>query len=350
MRLSPLPVLLVLASCQFDATEQEVELLPEVHAQDLEFADANSKSNGVARPAGVDPKADIGEWAGTEESLTEDSLAARLQEEAHKRRVLEAEKEAALRAQELAERELLAAQAGWIHQRKQNEELQQEREFLLQRINEFDGLMDHILDFEEQNNLLRDRISNLEMELYEARVYEPALGDLSLEDALRATQLALDKVAAQDDGIELLTESDQTGLRIGNQLLFASGQIEIGIHGQELLGNLAEQLAPMVAAGGSLQIIGHTDSQQLAAQQHRFPLGNFQLSCRRALEVANCLIQAGIEPAQVSVGGVGEWQPLASNDTEEGRARNRRVEILVKMPDNEALPEESASKASTDHQ
>nr|MBC8404319.1 hypothetical protein [Planctomycetota bacterium] len=88
MRLSPLPVLLVLASCQFDATEQEVELLPEVHAQYLEFADANSKSNGGARPACVEPKADIVEWAGTEESLTDDSLAVRLREEAHNRQVI----------------------------------------------------------------------------------------------------------------------------------------------------------------------------------------------------------------------------------------------------------------------
>ncbi len=348
MRLSPLPVLLVLASCQFDGTEQEVELLPEVPADELQFADADA--SGSSESGASQPQATIGEWNGETEGMSADSLAARLRQEAELRKQLELEKAQAVEAQQLAERELIAAQAAWIHQRKQNEELQQEREFLLQRIREFDAVMDHILDFEEQNELLLGRISNLEMQLYEARVYQPSLGDLSLEDAVRATQLALNKIASEDDSIELMDADDRTGLRIANKLLFGSGQIEIGIEGQIVLQDLAAQLIPIIDAGGSLQIIGHTDSQPLAASQARFPLGNFQLSCRRALEVANCLIQAGVDPAQVAVSGVGEWQPIASNETEEGRARNRRVEILVEMPDNPEAQKQTALAPSPDQQ
>lgn len=351
MRLSPLPVLLVLASCQFDSAEQEVELLPEAPADEFRYADASGTQagNDQAR-SGVQPQAQIGPWNGETDGMSADSLAARLQQEARLRQQAEAERQAALEAQELAERELIAAQAAWIHQRKQNEELQQEREFLLQRIREFDLVLDHIIDFEEQNEMLRGRISNLEMQLYEARVYQPELSDLSLEDAIRATNLALSKMADADDSIEMMVGEDGTGLRIGNHLLFASGQIEIGLEGQNVLHGLAAELIPMIDAGGSLQIVGHTDSQPLAAQQHRFPLGNFQLSCRRALEVANCLIQAGVDPAQISVSGVGQWQPIASNETEEGQARNRRVEILVQMPDNPAAAKQTALAPDSDPQ
>ena len=354
MRLSPLPVLLVLACCQFDATEQEVELLPEVPTDEVRFADASSTDGSGPQASDAvgeaHPQATIGPWNGETEGMSADSLAARLQQEAQLRQQAEEERQAALEAQKLAERELVAAQAAWIHTRKQNEELQQEREFLLQRIREFDELMDHILDFEEQNELLLTRISNLEMQLYEARVYQPELGDLSLEDAIRATNLAMTRLANEDSSIELLVDGEQTGLRIGNQLLFGSGQIEIGETGQKVLQDLAAELIPLIEAGGSLQVIGHTDSEPLTAQQHRFPLGNFQLSCRRALEVANCLIQAGLDPAQVSVSGVGEWQPIASNESEEGRARNRRVEILVQMPDNPAEAKQTALAPDPDQQ
>ncbi len=356
MRLSPLPVLLVLASCQFDPTGQEVELLPEVPADDLRFADADETSTDSDRVGAQDasgivqPQVQIGPWNGQTEGMSADSLAARLQEEARMRKQAEADRQAALDAQQLAERELLAAQAAWIHQRKQNEELQEEREFLLQRIREFDLVMDHIIDFEEQNERLLGRISNLEMELYEARVYQPELADLSLEDAIRATNLALSRMAAEDNSIEMMVDGTTTGLRIDNRLLFDSGQIEIGLSGQEVLQDLAQELIPSIEAGGQLQIIGHTDSEPLSAQQHRFPLGNFQLSCRRALEVANCLIQAGIDPAQVSVSGVGEWQPIASNETEAGRSRNRRVEILVQMPDNPAVAKQTALAPDPDQQ
>ncbi|MBV7395105.1 OmpA family protein [Mameliella sediminis] len=70
------------------------------------------------------------------------------------------------------------------------------------------------------------------------------------------------------------------------------------------------------------QVIGHTDSDGDAAY-------NLDLSQRRARSVANVLLSEGVSSARVSVIGRGEDQPIASNLTAEGKAQNRRVEIVI---------------------
>lgn len=71
-----------------------------------------------------------------------------------------------------------------------------------------------------------------------------------------------------------------------------------------------------------IEVIGHTDNTGTAAW-------NADLSLRRATSVAQVLIGAGVPAARVSTRGMGEDQPIASNLTPEGRAQNRRVEILI---------------------
>lgn len=72
-------------------------------------------------------------------------------------------------------------------------------------------------------------------------------------------------------------------------------------------------------------VVGHTDS--VGSEQY-----NLELSLRRANAVADYLIGHGVSAARMGTEGHGEMEPLASNDTPEGRARNRRVEIFV-VPD-----------------
>ena len=69
-------------------------------------------------------------------------------------------------------------------------------------------------------------------------------------------------------------------------------------------------------------IVGHTDSSGSA-------LYNQKLSERRAQTVVNELIELGVAPTQIEYRGEGESQPIANNDSEEGRAKNRRVEITI---------------------
>ncbi len=75
-------------------------------------------------------------------------------------------------------------------------------------------------------------------------------------------------------------------------------------------------------------VVGHTDS--VGSEQY-----NLELSLRRADAVANYLIMRGVERSRLGTEGHGEMEPIASNDTPEGRSQNRRVEIFV-VPDKDA--------------
>ena len=292
------PVLLVLASCQFDPSEGDVEFLPDIPSHNLQLTGDREDSSEGLPSLSNDLHAQIGSWQGGDMQADPASLATRLEEEALKLAESEAKAAESLAAQELAELELITAQAAWLYECKQREELVQECEFLLQRIREFDELFDKVLQFEEKNHQLLDRVSDLEVELYETRVYQPSLADLSIEDAKRFTKIALGKMAPELDSVEALETESGVGLRILNQVLFASGQTPVGVESVAVLQDLAPELLPTIVVGGKLIVIGHTDSEPLLAQQHRFPLGNFQLSCMRALEVANVLVEAGIHPIE----------------------------------------------------
>lgn len=90
---------------------------------------------------------------------------------------------------------------------------------------------------------------------------------------------------------------------------------------RDALDRIATVLAPMTAT--DIQIFGHTDS--MASELH-----NLQLSIRRAEKVAEHLRVRGVALSRLRADGKGESEPIADNRTEEGRAKNRRVEIVVR--------------------
>ena len=73
-----------------------------------------------------------------------------------------------------------------------------------------------------------------------------------------------------------------------------------------------------------IEIEGHTDSEGTDERNQR-------LSDRRAKAVADFLTRAGVEASRLSTVGYGASRPIADNDTEDGRARNRRIEFIVKV-------------------
>ena len=80
-------------------------------------------------------------------------------------------------------------------------------------------------------------------------------------------------------------------------------------------------------AGGTIEIEGHTDNVPMSSR--RFASNN-ELSAARALSVFNYLMDTtNLDPARIKNSGRGEYVPIADNSTEEGRAKNRRVEIRI---------------------
>lgn len=139
------------------------------------------------------------------------------------------------------------------------------------------------------------------------------------------------RVELTDEGIKL---------SIVDSVLFASAEADIQPGAQKLL----DQIAVMVdGIGQEVTISGHTDSVPIHTP--RFPT-NWELSAARAISVARRFQSLGVAPERISATGYGEWRPLETNETDRGRAANRRVEILLKTgadapARNEGLPLEN---------
>ena len=119
--------------------------------------------------------------------------------------------------------------------------------------------------------------------------------------------------------------------------LFPSGGFQLSPAGQnELASNIAPKLRNLQNA--KVVVYGYTDNAPVgpALQREGVP-DNLVLSTRRAATVANFLVAQGVNPNIVSAKGFGDTHPVASNDTPDGRAQNRRIVITVQGPGAAAL-------------
>ena len=115
---------------------------------------------------------------------------------------------------------------------------------------------------------------------------------------------------------------------VNSELLFPSGGWQMPPQAAKTIAEMAPVLAPMQTA--HLVVIGYTDSTPIGPElMQQGVTSNQQLSMMRAQTVMNYLISQGVNPAMVSAQGMGDANPVASNDTPQGRAQNRRVEITL---------------------
>ena len=116
-----------------------------------------------------------------------------------------------------------------------------------------------------------------------------------------------------------------------SEVLFGSGEAEIGAEGRRQLAQLAATLTSIAdeipeELPWVLQVDGHTDVRPIRTA--RFP-SNWELSTARAISVAQFLVSQGIPPERVAARGFAEFQPLDPGDTEDAYRRNRRIEIKL---------------------
>lgn len=125
-------------------------------------------------------------------------------------------------------------------------------------------------------------------------------------------------------GIELEESQDGFIIRIPDDLLFESGGVEIvNPNGELFLERLALEVEKFKNIL-NLRIIGNTDNQPFRAGS---AMDNWDLSNKRALSVANTLLSLNIPPNIMQIGGDADFNPVADNNTAEGRAKNRRVDL-----------------------
>jgi chemotaxis protein MotB len=112
-----------------------------------------------------------------------------------------------------------------------------------------------------------------------------------------------------------------------NAILFDSGKAEVKPQGVAVLQKVVDILKNVTDK--AIRIEGHTDNVMISGELTRKYPTNWELSAARAINVARYLQQQGIAPTLLSAVAYGEYKPVASNDTEEGRAKNRRIEIIL---------------------
>ena len=131
--------------------------------------------------------------------------------------------------------------------------------------------------------------------------------------------------------LEIQTSKGMKRLIYSDKDIFSPGGLKISKMGKEIL----LELARSIKSNKKQYIIveGHTDNRPVAASaRQKFPT-NWEISAERATAVARFLQEeAGLEPERLSAVGYSFYRPIASNDTEEGRRKNRRVEIILGPP------------------
>ena len=155
--------------------------------------------------------------------------------------------------------------------------------------------------------------STLEAEVQKRHVEEQRR--VALEHALSGP-LAAGRVTLNDGRIG-----------ISGSVLFALNSAELQPEGRQLLKSLAAPLGAYLRARDEiLMVSGFTDDRPMRESAQQFA-DNWELSAQRALTVTRALIEAGIPSAAVFAAAFGPEQPVASNADDEGRSRNRRVEM-----------------------
>jgi chemotaxis protein MotB len=115
---------------------------------------------------------------------------------------------------------------------------------------------------------------------------------------------------------------------VNDQLLFPSGEWQMPATAQQTIAKMAPILAPMQQT--KIMVNGYTDNVPIGPGLMRQGItSNLILSQKRADNVMQFMISQGVKPNLVSAQGLGDADPVAPNDTAEGRAQNRRVELTL---------------------
>lgn len=139
--------------------------------------------------------------------------------------------------------------------------------------------------------------------------------------------------------IKITQAVDRLSVNLVEKILFDSGEAEVKPEGLNILKRVGDILKGV--SDKQIRIEGYTDNVKLGARlRQRYPT-NWELSTARATNVVRYLQdKVGVDPRMLSAAGLSEYKPVASNETPEGRAQNRRIEIVLLPLDVDRVLEE----------
>lgn len=172
-----------------------------------------------------------------------------------------------------------------------------------------------------------ERIASLSEQVQELESLSQAKGEEA--DQLRRAKDELEQRLAQEiEGRQVTVGMDERGLVVTfvAEVLFDSGKAKLRSEAMPTLDKVATVLNETVPEQ-PIGIEGHTDNEPIKASGWR---SNWELSTARATSVLHYIVDdRGVTPERVAATGYGEYRPVMSNDSRDGRQKNRRVEIVV---------------------
>ena len=194
---------------------------------------------------------------------------------------------------------------------------------------EHDSLQTAAAKLTSDNAALREDIARLKTESDALRAEREALQKQQTEITSRYDEV-VGKLSKEVDAGQLQVRQfkNMLSVDVAENLFFASGSATLKPEGQAVLMKVGEAMANF--PDKIIRVVGHTDSVAIAKKhQVKFP-SNWELSVMRATNVVRFLQdKAKIDPMRLVAAGRGPYEPIAANDTPEGRQKNRRIEIML---------------------
>lgn len=209
---------------------------------------------------------------------------------------LEKQSSSSLAANSKQNRELLA-------------ELEEKREMLNEKQSRLSGLQKDLNKREERIRRLEERIAQKEQQMNQLKQ--------NLQKAL---------VDFEGKGLEVEQRNGNVYVSMENKLLFGSGSWNVGSQGKKAI----QELSKVLANNPDINVLieGHTDN--VPYNGNEMIEDNWDLSTKRATEVLKLILSSSsIDAQRLTAAGRGEHMPVASNDTKAGRAKNRRIEVVL---------------------
>lgn len=181
----------------------------------------------------------------------------------------------------------------------------------------------NVEQLEERNKTLAGQLEQKMQELSEEKNKEINKLKGTYEDLISGLKEQVEK-----GEVKITRLADQLSVQIVDRIIFPSGKAEVSAEGEVVLQRLGNILKE--TKDKRIRVEGHTDNVPIHKNlREEFP-SNWELSAARATNVVRFLSEkVGINPANLEAVGLGEHKPIATNKTRRGRARNRRIEILL---------------------
>ena len=202
--------------------------------------------------------------------------------------------------------------------------------------NKIDLLEDTIDEVQERATNLNEAKAKAEAEATKLRLEEQRRQEelKRKEEEFRDLRAELQKEIDAKE-ITITTLKGQLTVNLMDKILFDSGKAEIKTDGKRVLDKIAKTFLNRFP-DREIRVEGHTDNVPFRGSV----LNNWDLSTQRAISAVRYLqTRAGVDPARLAAVGYAYYRPIDTNKTRDGRARNRRIEIIVMPPKQAEAPE-----------